>query len=311
LGVDGQPSTGARRVIVDDVKIEVDLAALLRSQCFVASRTQLAERGVDRHHIRAQVRAARWRTAGPHVIRTTTGVPTVQQRWWIAVLHAGPRSLLAGLTAAQSHGLQGWPSPEVHVLVPYECQVDDLAGVRIHRTRQWRAHPGSPPRSPIAEALVDAATWARTDAAAVGVLAAGVQQRLVTAGALRTPAARSFGRRALLRAVCADLEGGAEALSEIRLGPIAAFAGLPEPNRQAVRTDAAGRRRYLDADFGSFSVEIDGMPHLEVRRHAADLQRQNDLALAGERILRFSALSVRTDESSVARQLRRAHALWN
>lgn len=52
------------------------------------------------------------------------------------------------------------------------------------------------------------------------------------------------------------------------------------------------------------------MPHLEVRRHAADLHRQNDLALAGERILRFSALSVRTDGAAVVRQLRRAKALW-
>lgn len=300
-----------RAVIVDGMLTDGDLAALLRAQCSIVSRTQLAQLGVDRHHVRSHIRASRWRPAGPHVVRATTGAPTDEQRWWIAVLHSGPRSLLAGLTAAESYGLHGWPSREVHVLVPYECDVADLTGVRIHRTRQWRAHPGQPPRSPVAEALVDAATWARTDAAAVGVLAAGVQQRLVTAAALRVPAARSFGRRALLRAVCADLEGGAEALSEIRLGRLAAAAGLPEPTRQAVRTDAAGRRRYLDADFGRFAVEIDGMPHLEVRRHAADLQRQNDLALAGERILRFSALSVRTDECSVVRQLHRAHALWS
>jgi hypothetical protein len=296
--------------MVERMMLDDNLTELLAIQCSVASRTQLADLGIDRHRVRAQVRAARWRTAGPHVVRTTTGPPTDVQRRWIAVLHSGPRSLLAGLTAAESYGLRGWPSRELHVLVPYACEVADLRGVRMHRTRQWRTHPGLPPRSPIAEALVDAATWARTDAAAVGVLAAGVQQRLVTAAALRVPAARSFGRRALLRAVCADLEGGAEALSEIRLGPIAAIAGLPEPTRQAVRTDAAGRRRYLDADFGAFAVEIDGMPHLEVRRHAADLQRQNDLALAGERILRFSALSVRTDVCSVARQLRQAHVLW-
>lgn len=303
-------ATGPMSAIVGIVMINEAVAQLLTSQCCVVSRAQLAELGIDRHGVRAQIRANRWRTAGPHVVRTTTGVPTDEQRWWIAVLHSGPRSLLAGLSAAESYGLQGWQAREVHVLVPYECEVGNLAGVRIHRTRQWRAHPGAPPRSPIADALIDAASWARTDAAAVGVLAAGVQQRLVTAAALRVPAARSFGRRALLRAVCADLEGGAEALSEIRLGRIATAAGLPEPKRQAIRTDAAGRRRYLDADFGRFAVEIDGMPHLEVRHHAADLQRQNDLALAGERILRFSALSVRTDERSVARQLCRAQVLW-
>ncbi len=286
------------------------LERLLTRQDCVASRTQLAEIGLDRHRVRTQIRAGRWRPVGPHVVVTVTGTPTTSQRRWIAVLHTGPRSQLAGLTAGAFHGLAGWPSRAIHVLVPYDAQVSTLPGIVVHRTRQWTQDGGRPPSCPAAEALVQAASWARTDAAAVGVLAAGVQQRLVTAPALRRAATKAHGRRALIRSTCADLEGGAEALSEIRLGTLAKRAGLPAPIRQAVRTDASGRRRYLDADFGGFAVEVDGMPHLDPRRHSEDLHRQNDLVLAGDRILRFSALAVRTDQLTVIRQLSHAHVLW-
>ena len=39
---------------------------------------------------------------------TTTGALTWEQRCWMAVLHAGPRSLLGGLSAAELRGLTGW-----------------------------------------------------------------------------------------------------------------------------------------------------------------------------------------------------------
>ena len=286
------------------------LRLLLEQQDQVIARSQLAELGVDRHLVRTQIRAGRWRTAGPHAVLAVTGTPTTRQREWIAVLHNGPRSQLAGLTAAAARGLRGWPSRAIHVLVPYDAQMSSLPGVLVHRTRQWTQYGGRPARCPIAESLVQAASWAQTDSAAVGVLAAGVQQRLLTGSELRRAATKAHGRRALIRNTCADLEGGAEALSEIRFGRIAKRAGLPPPKRQAVRTDAAGRRRYLDADFGGFAVEVDGMAHLDPQRHADDLRRQNDLVLAGERILRFSALTVRTESTTVVRQLTLAARLW-
>lgn len=291
------------------VGLTADLAELLDRQRGVVSRSQLRDAGISRHHVRNQVLAGRWVPRGPRVVAMFTGRLTREQRWQAAVLHAGPTAALAGLSAAQAHGLSGWPAGQLHVLVPHHTHVPPLAGLRVHQSRQPVARDGHG-RSPVQVALWDAATWAATDAAAAGLLAAGVQQRLVLPDGLLAVGAQRPRRRALLTAVCADLAGGAQALSEIRLGWLARRASLPPPVRQAVRLDAAGRRRYLDADFGSFAVLIDGMPHLGADSQARDLLRVNDLVLTDLRLLRFAAWTVRAQPDTVVAQLRRAASRW-
>ncbi|MGW0436127.1 hypothetical protein ACWDV4_26715 [Micromonospora sp. NPDC003197] len=51
---------------------------------------------------------------------------------------------------------------------------------------------------------------------------------------------------------------------------------------------------------------MDGAHHLEVRHWAADLRRQNELWIAGDRILRFTAFDVRRRPEYVVAQLRAA-----
>jgi very-short-patch-repair endonuclease len=84
--------------------------------------------------------------------------------------------------------------------------------------------------------------------------------------------------------------------------------GLPEPSRQVVRRDAAGRRRYLDAYFDGWRVhvEIDGGQHIEVRQAWADMRRQNDLWIAGDRVLRFPAWALRAEPQRAVAQVRDA-----
>lgn len=291
------------------VRLTAELADLVDRQRGVVSRGQLRSAGISRHHVRNQVLAGRWVPRGPRVVATFTGQLTREQRWQAAVLHAGPRAALAGLSAALAHGLTGWPSSQLHVLVPHHTHVPPLAGLRVHQSRLPVVRDAHG-RSPAPVAVWDAATWAATDSAAAGLLAAGVQQRLVLPDGLLAVGQRWPRRRELLTAVCADLVGGAQALSEIRLGWLARRAGLPAPVRQAVRVDAAGRRRYLDADFGSFAVEIEGMPHLGADSQARDLLRVNDLVLTDLRLLRFAAWTVRAQPDIVVAQLRRAACRW-
>jgi hypothetical protein len=66
----------------------------------------------------------------------------------------------------------------------------------------------------------------------------------------------------VLRAIVGDIEGGADSLAEIDVGKLARTAGPPPPIRQSCRLDGDGRRRYLDVDVGTFSVEVDGGFHL-------------------------------------------------
>jgi very-short-patch-repair endonuclease len=53
-------------------------------------------------------------------------------------------------------------------------------------------------------------------------------------------------------------------------------------------------------------VEIDGAHHMDVRSWAADMRRQNEVWIAGDRILRFPAWLVRQRPAEVASQVRAA-----
>ncbi|MFI9525692.1 endonuclease domain-containing protein [Micromonospora rosaria] len=245
-----------------------------------------------------------------------------EQGWWVAVLTAGEGALLAGLAAARAGGLRGgWAPDVVDVLVPHRRRATGLArrlppglpGVRVRRTRILPAEDlqrGHPDRTGMARSLVDAAQWARTDEQAQEILAAGCQQRRVTTAELaavldRLPRAR---RRPLIRQTLADVAGGAEALSEINLVRLCRRHGLPAPQGQQRRRDATGRLRFLDAYWPRWRlhVEVDGAHHMDVRRWAADLRRQNQVWIEGDRILRFTAFDVRHRPAEVVAQLRAA-----
>jgi very-short-patch-repair endonuclease len=82
-------------------------------------------------------------------------------------------------------------------------------------------------------------------------------------------------------------------------------------DRQAIRRDRAGRRRWLDAywDQARLVAEVDGLWHMEAAAWWADMRRENDLTLSGLRVvLGFPAFAVRDDPAAVAAQLRRALA---
>jgi hypothetical protein len=174
-----------------------------------------------------------------------------------------------------------------------------------------RVHPvGRPPRIRLSTALLQASSWSRSDRGALGLLAAGVQQRLVRPADLERamPSVPQIRRRKLVRLTLWDLAGGAQALSEIDAVALCRRAGLPQPGRQNVRRDRYGRRRYLDLDWPEWSLaaEVDGLQHMEIRQWCDDLARQNELVIAGTNVLRFAALVVRTGPDMFTDQVRRA-----
>ncbi|WP_254909722.1 DUF559 domain-containing protein [Micromonospora sp. NBS 11-29] len=265
--------------------------------------------------IRHRVARGRWRQPHQRVYITHNGPVGPKELRWIAVLAAGPAAMLGGLTAAQAWGLRRYESRLVHLLLPARHQTRTLPpGVRIHRTTTLAPEDvlevGKPRRTMPARSLVDAAQWAASDDEARAVIAAGFQQRLVAGDDLhevleRLPRAR---RRGLILATATDAAGGAHSLAELDFLDLVRRAGLPEPSRQVVRRDAAGRRRYLDVWFERWRVlvEIDGGQHLDPRTAWADMRRQNDLWAPGDRVLRFPAWAVRRDPVTVITQLKAA-----
>jgi hypothetical protein len=271
--------------------------------------------GCTRSTAHARVAARRWQRFGRAFV-LHHGELTREQRWAVGVLNCGPRAVHASFSAAESLGLTGWERDETHVLVPAGVPRPSVPGLRVvlHRARRIERGSVYPLRrcQRMAPALVLAAASFRSPRPACGLLAAGVQQRLVTADELRADLARSptLRHRRLLLAAVDDIAMGSQALSEIDFARLCRRHRLPAPDRQGVRTDPSGMRRYLDAQWrrrdGRLLVaEVDGGLHLYVRRWWDDQLRQNEVTLGRSMVLRFPSVVIRTDEALVADQLRR------
>lgn len=294
--------------------VEERIRGLGEAQSGLLARRQLTALGVDWDRVQRELRAGRWRERTPRVVSTFTGDLTADQWRWLGVLHAGPRSLLGGLTAAARHGLVGWDRREVTVLVDDELSFEPVPGVRFFRSRRpfevlRDPRPGVP-SARLEHALL---LWAGYDAqlrAAHGVLAAAVQQRLTTPARLGIaldelrPLRRAGGFRVLL----ADIEGGVHSGAERDVARMCRAHALPLPARQVARLDADGRRRWTDCEWvlpdGTVLVlEVDGSFHREVAQWTADLRRQRRLTRPGHVVLRCSAFEVRHEPAEVARDL--------
>lgn len=270
--------------------------------------------GVTDDAVDAQLAARRWRRLGKAIVLHNGAISTWQRRR-IVMINCGPRALLTSFTAAEEWGLRRWTRPEVHVLAPAGTLRPRLRGLVLHRVGDWSRVDAVAHRRlhGLAPSVVLAASSLPAARSACGLLAAAVQQRLLRPTELRlavdaSPRARH--RRAMLLAL-GDIEQGADALSEIDLGRLCRRFGLPQPTRQAVRVEANGRRRYLDAEWRLadgrvVAVEVDGAHHLDVRQWVKDQLRQNAIVISGTTVLRFPSVVVRDEPELVAAQLRLA-----
>lgn len=276
---------------------------------------------VGRGVLRAHLRVGRWRRICRGVVATRNGDLTPEQQQWVAVLVGGPDAMLAGAAAAAASGVRGLRVDPVAVLIPAARSASvllprlppDMPGGRLYRSSvlpEEHRQVGRPPRTTIARSVVDAAAWASSDREARAVLAAACQQRRVTPGEIFAVLSvlTRVRRRSLIRSTLADIAGGALALSEIDFVALCRRFRLPMPDLQERRRDANGRTRYLDAYWREWQVhvEVDGAHHMDVRQWAADMLRQNQVWIAGDRILRFPAWLLRTRPADVAAQLHAA-----
>lgn len=288
----------------------------------VVRRDQIRRAGITLAQLDAQLAARRWRALGPVVVVLHNGPLTYRQRLWAAVLNAGSVAALCARTAAAEAGLTGWESDCIEVVVPRGTTLTPLPGVavKVHESRRFGAddiHPARrPPQTTAERSVIDAAVWTRRPRSACGLVAAAVQQRITTPDRLlaELDLAGKVRHRRLLRTALVDIGGGAQALSEIDFGRLCRRYGLPEPERQVVRIEPNGRRRYLDVllrgpDGRTLVVEVDGAVHLLPERYWDDMSRDNELVIAGERRLRVPTIAIHLEPERVADQVRRALGL--
>ena len=284
-------------------------------QAGVLSRPQVYASGVTRAEVRANLRADRWRRIGRQTIAVTSGPLSPAAERWAAVLEAGPRAFLDGISALHAAGLERFDWGSIRVSVPRGARVRRVPGVDIRQTRRWAAsdlHPGSGvPRARVEVATVRAALWARSDKQAALVVTMAVQQGLTTPQGLGREMlrVRRDKRRALLYAVVLDLLEGAATISEAEFIRACRSRGLPPPTRQSLRRTRKGDC-YLDAEWEEWdvAVEIDGIQHSWASNVVADALRHNEITLDHTTVLRLPLLGLRVAPDDFFAQIERALA---
>lgn len=228
----------------------------------------------------------------------------------------GKPAALAGLSAATAAGLRGFEPDLVHIVVRHATHTSAPTWVKLHESRRFSETDillgSAPPRTRAPRAIIDAATWSKWPRRACAILCAAVQQRLVTATQLADELRKAGPIRhvAIMREILGDSAGGGHTLAEIELGRLARKAGLAAPRRQQLRREANGKVRWLDAEFDLpdgtvLVVEIDGAVHILPESWWDDADRQNEVVIGKQPVLRFPSLTVRLNEQRVIDQLRR------
>jgi len=295
------------------------LHELLEAQHAIATREQFIAFGMSEAEVVANLEGRRWQRLNDHVIAAHNGPLTRRQEMWAVVLSAPGPVALCSETVFELFGVPGAETEAVQLLVQRGARPLEVLGVtvKVHESRRFpppeevMTREGLPVTS-LARATVDAAVWSRSIQRAWRIMVAPVQARRLRPEQLRAELdkAGKVRHRKSLGLLLADLEGGAQALSEVEFLRFCRRHNLPRPKCQA-RYDRQGRRRYLDAEFLRRSgrllrVEIDGGVHLKLEVRARDTIKDNDAHIAGELVLRYASISIYTDDPNAVRQIREA-----
>ena len=293
---------------------------ILRTQRGVATIEQLEVAGVTRSFISNQVNARRWSRHGEHCIVAHNHIPSSEQRMWLAVLNPRPTAALAAWTALETAGFTffGEEMDRLHIIVPRGARYPRMRGVKVHESRRFRAEDIDPSyplhRLRLPRSALDAAAWQPSRRYGCALLAAVVQQRICNPSELLDQL-QHIGRvrhKAAMRLALHDIAGGAQALSELDIAAMCRRFGIQSPNRQTLRRDRKGRKRYLDcewllADGSVIVLEVDGSHHLKVEHWEADVKRERGIIVSGRgtrrTVLRATANEARYDQLELAADL--------
>ena len=290
------------------------LRALIEDQAGMVARRQLNAHDVDADRVHSQIRAGRWVERTPRVISTTTGTLDAEQWRWLAVLHAGPRSMLANLSAAERHGLTGWERPFVSVMVDDELSFEPVPGVDFFRSRRPFATMLSPkPGIPVCRLEPAVLLWAAyeaTNRAAHGVIAASLQQRLTTPQRMIewVDQLHPLRRAKPFKRTISMVEGGAHSGAELEVERMCRRFALPLPTRQIRRSDRGGKGRWTDAEWeladgSTLVLEVDGGYHLDILQAGDDAKRSRRITTRTRVVVRCTAYELIHESEEVALDL--------
>lgn len=286
---------------------------LADAQVGLLSHRQLRGLGVSRSEIRHHLSIGRWATRSGEVVSTTTGPLSREQALWLGVLHAGPTSMVGGLSATEHLGMKNWHRDEITVLLANPLSLAPLSGYRFFRTRRPHDALVGPGELPVCRAEPAVLLFAAREPhlrTALGAVTATVQQKLTSVSSLRRWIAdlTPLRRAAELRALLDDLDGGAQSLAEVDLREACRAHGIAPPTSQRQRFDRAGHKRFTDcewriADGRVVVLEVDGAFHDDVEQATLHRRRNRRLTTPDRLVVQCSAWEIRHEPWEVMADL--------
>lgn len=268
---------------------------------------------IDRHDVRHEVNAGRWRLHGHQTVAMHTSDLSTEALRWRAIWEVGRRiAVLDGVSALQAQGLKNFNDDMIHISIPHGSRPYKVVGVRTHsvRSREDEILSVGVPRVRPHIAAVRAAHWSISGRQAALILCMVVQQGIVTPARLVKAAESVSARRhrRLVQQVVNDLSDGVQSLGELDFARLCRARNLPEPSRQVLRHGPRGRV-YLDVRWEGLGlvVEIDGAQHRAGLAVMEDNLRQNSVTLGGDVVLRIDLVGLRVDPDAFMDQVCQAH----
>jgi very-short-patch-repair endonuclease len=258
-------------------------------------------------------RGGPWQKLVPGVYLAMTGPASARQREMAALLHAGPRGALTGLTAARRHGLVVPDTGLVDVLVPASVRRQSAGFVRLrHSTRMPRevCVDGEISYVLVARAVADAARTMNSARELRALVAQAIQRERCSVALLETeldqgPVAGSAPLRAALTEVRAGIrsapEGDLRALLQKERMPMPAFnARLYAGTALIAVADAWWEEAGVVAEVDSRAY------HYSAEDWQRTMQRHDRLVAHGVLLLHFTPAQIRTAPQEVVEQIRAA-----
>jgi hypothetical protein len=286
------------------------------AQAGLVTRRQLRDSGWSPHQIDHEIGYGRWAARTTTVVSLHTGALSQTQLLWLGILHAGSGAALTHATATEQAGLR-WHRDDdlVHVMTPKGDLVPAVDGFLFHQTRRpfqrWLDPEAAPPRIRPEYAACLQAERQRGPRAAIGLLAAVVQQGVSTTAHLERAAVeiRKLRHGHVLRLALGDIAGGAQSFAEIDVVRLCTESGLVAPTRQSIRLDKEGRRRFLDCEWRlangrRIALEVDGGFHRSTEHWWRDMRRERAIVTGGAQVLRCSSIELRISPDDIVEDLR-------
>lgn len=267
--------------VIPRTRLSSDLLRLAQRQANTLSREQLLAFGVTDRVIDRMCADGRLQRVTRGIYATGDG--GWLQQAWAGVLIGGQQAVLGGEAAGYLHGLVRAAPTIVRVHTAQRRPRDP----RWQFLRSARAGWGEPPRTRLAQTVVDLAAEGDSDAI-VAVVAEAIGRKRVSPAQLREVLAATarHPQRRLLEDLVGEVAAGSRSPLEVRYArDVERAHGLPAARRQ----EAPLSRYDSDVWYEGYGVlvELDGRAYHRGQVALDDMDRDNDHQLVGVITLRF------------------------